>query len=151
MSQVKFSLDRCTSGDGHYADLAHTIGESPPRNVYIKALQKKLAPPCERETETVSSNPYVELLHEHLSKLGGKTNIPPTPAQSPVTLTPKSSPPSTSCGKLRNEYVESLHARLQQMGSRGRQPVAPCPGMPSESQWWLTLRDEVTLHHFVHV
>lgn len=147
MSQVKFHPYRRTSGAGHYADLAHTIGserKSPPRNMYIEALQKKLSQPCVRETEAANTNPYVELLHQRLSKSGGKTNIPLTLARSPVTLTPKSSPPSTACGKLKNEYVESLHARLQQMGSRGRQPVAPCPGMPSGSQWWPTALEEVT-------
>ena len=145
MTQARLQSHCHTSSAGHYSDLARSVGSwrrSSPNNQYIEALQKKLCQPCSREA---SSNPYVEALHQRLSKSGGKANVPPTLARSPVTpARTNSSSPSTPRTTFKNEYVESLHAKLQQMGSAVRQQAAPYPGMPSDSQKRLTALEKVS-------
>ena len=71
---------------------------------------------------TTSINPYVEALHECLSKPGGKSEVPGTPVQPPVIPTPPdASPPRVDpspasspldSGSYKNAYVEELHAKL---------------------------------------
>lgn len=149
MTQVTFQPYCHASSAGYYSDLARAIGSerrSPPNNEYIEALQKKLSQPCVTEAVSVSGNPYVELLHQRLSKLGGKPNVPPILARSPVTPAPsKSDSPSTPNDPFKNEYVESLHAKLQQMGSAVRQLSGPCPGMQSGSQRRLATLKKVSM------
>ena len=95
-------------------------------NKHIEAFHDKMSKSVAKASTT---NPYVEDLHQRLSKTGGKSQMPPTLARSPVTRAPRrTSPPATpqTQPSLRNEYVESVHAKLKQMGSGTcRQPVAP--------------------------
>ena len=138
-SQVKYHPYRCSSGSGHYAELARTIG-SERRSSYSKHVESQSA------AKPSTTNPYIEELHLRLSKTGGKPQMPPTLARSPVTPTPrKISPPGTpqSQAPFRNEYVESVHAKLQQMGSGGRrhQPVAQTP----QAHLWISALEKVRL------
>ena len=141
-SQVKYHPYRRTSGSGHYAELARTIGSElrSSCNKHIEAFHNKMSKSVPKASTT---NPYVEELHQRLSKTGGKTQMPRTLARSPVTLAPrKMSPPASpqTRGSTRNEYVESVHAKLQQMGSGGRQqPVAQTP----QSNWWISALEKV--------
>lgn len=133
-SQVKYHPYHRSSGSGHYAELARTIG-SERRSSYSKS--QSAAKPS-------TTNPYVEELHLRLSKTGGKPQMPPTLARSPVTPAPrKISPPGTpqSQAPFRNEYVESIHAKLQQMGSGSRrhQPVAQTP----QTHLWISALEKV--------
>lgn len=153
-TQVKFHpYHRSSSGSGHYADLAHAIGSdrkhqlSPFNNKYVEALHNKLSKSCGSVAEAAKKNPYVEALHQRLNKTVGKPKMPPTLARSPVAPTPRKSSapvspvtPVTARSPPRNEYVESLHTKLQKMRC---QPVAPCPGVPSGTEWWSTTLEKV--------
>ena len=158
MSQVKFHpYRRSSSGStGHYAELARKIGSErkqlSPTNDYIEAFQQKVTKVHGGVAEPAMDNPYVDLLHQRLSKSGGKPKMPPTLARSPVVPKPNrsSSAPSTSQSPFRNEYVESLDAKLKKMGSNGRQPVAPSPGAPAGTEWWVTELEKVSCLQCVH-
>ena len=145
-SQVKYHPYRRTGGSGHYAELARTIGferKSSFSNKHVEAFHNKMS---KSVAKTSTTNPYVEALHQCLSQSGGKPQVPPTLARSPVIPTPhKISPPATPQAQVscRNEYVESVHAKLQQMGSSGRQPVAPNPGQTPHTQWWISALEKV--------
>ena len=137
--QAKFHPYRRTSGCGHYAELARAIGSErkSSSNTHVEAFHNKISKSFEAATET---NPYVEALHQRLSKSGGKPEMPPTLARSPVAAAGhKNSPPAAN--PQRNEYVESIHAKLQQMGRSGRQPVAPSQ---SGTQWWMSALEKVS-------
>ena len=143
-TQVKFHPYRRTSGCGHYAELARTIGSERRyfSNKHVEAFHNKISKSFEATAEISTKNPYVENLHLRLNKSGGKSQMPPTLARSPVAPAPrKNSPPvvrppaaATPQESGKNEYVEAIHAKLQQMG---RQPVAP------SDQWWMTALEKV--------
>lgn len=146
--QVKYHPYCRTAGKGHYAELARTIGserKSSFSNKHIEAFHDKMS---KSVAKTSTTNPYVEALHQRLNQSGGKPQMPPTLARSPVTPTPrKTSPPALPHiqESHRNEYVESVHAKLQKMGTSGRQPVAPNPEETPHTQWWMSALEKVRL------
>jgi len=110
-------------------------------NEHIEAFQNKMSQSVSKASTT---NPYVEELHQRLSKTGGKPQMPPTLARSPVTPAPRKMSPATpqSQASPRNEYVESVHAKLQRMGSGSRhQPVA---GQTPQTQWWMSALEKTS-------
>lgn len=149
-TQVKYHPYRRSSSSGYYGDLACRVGSemrssSSPTNEYIESFQQKISQPSGGMAKPTTGNSYVDLLHERLSKTGGNPKMPPTLARSPASpALSKPVTPSTPHASSRNEYVESLHAKLQKMGKRGRQPVAPCPGAPPGTEWWVTALEKVS-------
>ena len=141
-SQVKYHPYRRTSGGCHYAELARTIGSErrSASNKHVEAFHNKMSKSVVKASTT---NPYVEELHQRLSNTGGKPQMPPTLARSPVTPAPRKMSRGTpqTVASCRNEYVESVHAKLQSMGSGSRhQPVA---GQTPQTHLWISALEKV--------